>query len=125
MKTSIYINKENEKGLANTGMSRSSVINDALEMYFNAISFDCAELRKKKKYRLVVFRLPESVGILLEQLKKNYNFKAVNEFIMGLILRGLKIQTGRKKFPDRLYINLKTLNGWLSDVLEKHKRLNK
>ena len=62
MKTSVYINQGNEKKLrelvkANPKLTTSGIINEALDDYLNRYSFDTSELRCKKEYRVVIFRL--------------------------------------------------------------------
>lgn len=115
MKTSIYINKDNEQALKeltanNPKLTTSKIINEALTDYLNKYNFDTAELRCKPNYRLVVFRLHKEVIRLLVQLKKNFNAKAVNELLMFLISQEFTKQSGRKRFPDRLYIGLEYIN---------------
>lgn len=124
MKTSIYINKDNEKALkelmkGNSKLTTSGVINEALEDYFNKYNFDTAELRSKKDYRVVRLRLHKVVVRLLVALKKNFSAKVVNEFIMVLLLREFRGQTGRMKFPDRMYVGLDIINIWLNKLKKK------
>ena len=105
MKTSVYINMANEELLKNYKGSKttSAIINEALELYFNSVSFDNAEQRKKKRYKLVVFRVHEVFAKLLQKMKENFDNKAVSEFVMGTVTNVIKTQTGRKYKPDRLY----------------------
>ena len=129
MKTSVYINQDNEKKLrelvkANPKLTTSGIINEALDDYLNRYSFDTSELRCKKEYRVVVFRLHKEVVRLLVQLKKNFSAKAVNELLMTLILREFDNQSGRTKFPDRLYVGLEYINK-LIDRLSKKANLFK
>lgn len=129
MKTSVYINQGNEKKLrelvkANPKLTTSGIINEALDDYLNRYSFDTSELRCKKEYRVVVFRLRKEVVRLLVQLKKNFSAKAVNELLMTLILREFDNQSGRTKFPDRLYVGLEYINK-LIDRLSKKANLFK
>ena len=124
MKTSVYINKDNEQTLkdlikANPKLTTSKIINEALADYMNKYNFDTAELRCKPSYRLVVFRLHKEVVRLLVQLKKNFNAKAVNELIMYLVIGEFNKQTGRKKFPDRLYIGLDYINKQIQTLSQK------
>lgn len=111
MKTSIYINKENEARLRSLqqkdeGLSVSSIINEALNDYFSVEMFDCAELRKLRTWGLVKVRVPLIIIRLLKRLKDNFDVKAVCEFVAFVILENVKGQSGRRKYPDRIY------NGW-------------
>lgn len=129
MKTSVYINQDNEKKLrelvkANPKLTTSGIINEALDDYLNRYSFDTSELRCKKEYRVVVFRLHKEVVRLLVQLKKNFSAKAVNELLMTLILREFDKQSGRTKFPDRLYMPLKYINKLICQLSKKADLLN-
>lgn len=123
MKTSIYINKENEERLkallqGDKGLSASGVINDALELYFDAVKFDDANMRKRRNYGLVVFRVHKVVIRLLTALKRNFSIMAVNELVMFLILKEFQAQSGRKHFPDRIYTGIEYINK-LIKILEK------
>lgn len=129
MKTSVYINKENEERLkellkVNPKVSTSGIINEALEDYFNHYNFDTSELRCKKDYRVVILRLHKEVVRLLVQLKRNFSAKVVNELIMVLIVREFGNQSGRKKFPDRLYMPLKYINKLICQLSKKADLLN-
>ena len=111
MKTSIYINKENEERLkallqGDKGLSTSSIINEALDAYFNTETFDCAELRKLRTWGLIKVRVPLIVIRLLKRLRDNFDVKAVCEFVAFLILSEINQQKGRRKYPDRIY------SGW-------------
>lgn len=123
MKTSIYINKENEERLkallqGDKGLSTSGVINQALDAYFNAVKFDDADMRKRRNYGLVLFRVHKVIIRLLIALKRNFSIMAVNELVMFLILKEFQAQSGRKHFPDRVYIGIEYINK-LIKVLEK------
>lgn len=124
MKTSIYINKDNEHALkdllkANPKLTTSKIINEALTDYLNKYNFDTAELRCKPNYRLVVFRLHKEVIRLLVQLKKNFTAKAVNELIMHLVINEFNRQSGRKKFPDCIYVGLDYINKQIQTLSKK------
>ena len=124
MKTSVYINKENEERLkallqGDEGLSASGVINNALEDYFRKYSFDTSLLRCKKEYVPVVLRLHKVVVRLLLGLKKNFNTKAVNELVMLLLLREFQNQSGRKAFPDRAYVGLDYINKLIKTLKNK------
>ncbi len=111
MKTSIYINKENEERLkallqGDKGLNTSKIINQALNDYFNTETFDSAELRKLRTWGLVKVRVPLIIIRLLKRLKDNFDVKAVCEFVAFVILENVKGQSGRRKYPDRIY------NGW-------------
>lgn len=123
MKTSVYINKENEERLKallqwDKGLSASGVINQALDAYFNAVKFDDADMRKRRNYGLVLFRVHKVIIRLLIALKRNFSIMAVNELVMFLILKEFQAQSGRKHFPDRVYIGIEYINK-LIKVLEK------
>ena len=120
MKTSVYINKENEERLkellkVNPKVSTSGIINEALEDYFNHYNFDTSEF---------ILRLHKEVVRLLVQLKRNFSAKVVNELIMVLIVREFGNQSGRKKFPDRLYMPLKYINKLICQLSKKADLLN-
>lgn len=124
MKTSVYINEDNKEALKellrnNNKLTTSGIINNALEDYFNKYNFDTAELRSKRDYRVVRLRLHKVVVRLLVALKKNFSAKVVNELIMVLLIRELKEQTGRMKFPDRMYVGLDIINIWLNKLKKK------
>lgn len=107
MKTSIYINNENEQALkqaCSRGKSASSVINKALELYFNAEKFESSKVSNIKGFRPCVIWMHEGVIRLLKGLMSNFDVKTVSEFVMFLVVRELDGQTNRKVFPDRLYI---------------------
>ena len=108
----------------NPKLTTSGIINEALDDYLNRYSFDTSELRCKKEYRVVVFRLHKEVVRLLVQLKKNFSAKAVNELLMTLILREFDNQSGRTKFPDRLYMPLKYINKLICQLSKKADLLN-
>lgn len=111
MKTSVYINKENEERLkallqGDKGLSTSGVINRALDDYFNIEAFDSAGLRKLRSWGLIKVRVPLIVVRLLNRLRDNFDVKAVCEFVAFVILDNINRQSGRKKYPDRIY------SGW-------------
>ena len=80
-------------------------------------------MRRKKGYGLVTVRVHKIVIALLQQLKTNFKKdKVVSEFVMGVVIRELQSQSGRRFFPDRLYINLTAINSWIEKL---NNRLNK
>ena len=124
MKTSIYINKENEDRLkallhGDEGLSTSGIINNALELYFNAVKFDDANMRKRRNYGLVLFRVHKVIIRLLTALRRNFSIMAVNELVMLLIIKEFLEQSGRKRFPDRLYTGIEYLNNKLKTLEKK------
>ena len=124
MKKSIFIRKEVELLAQQQGVAlNSDTINKALELYLGTTTFDCSELRRKKGYGLVTVRVHKIVIALLQQLKTNFKKdKVVSEFVMGVVIRELQSQSGRRFFPDRLYINLTAINSWIEKL---NNRLNK
>lgn len=124
MKTSVYINKENEERLkallqGDKGLNTSKIINQALDAYFSGYNFDTSLLRSKKEYVPVTFRFHKVVVRLLFGLKKNFNNKVVNELTMSLILREFQGQSGRKKFPDRMHLGLEYINKLIKTMNNK------
>lgn len=124
MKRCLYINKENEKKLLEAvaeGVTASSVINDALEIYFNSTVYDMAEFRAKKSYKLMTVRVHEVVINCMEKLKKNCNLKAVIMFVQVCILRKVQEQSNsrRERVPDKYYMTVKDF----SNMVEKLKKL--
>lgn len=108
MKTSIYINSDNEHRLKSYkgNKTTSAIVNEALEIYFNSLNLDNSEQRKKKDYKLVVIRVHETFANLLQMMKENFNSKAVSEFIMYSVANAIKMQSGRRYKPDRLYMGI-------------------
>ena len=126
MKKSVFIRKEMELLAQQKGVAlNSDTINKALELYLSTTVFDCSELRKKKEYRLLTIRVHRIVITLLQELKANFKKdKVVSEFVMGVVIRELQSQSGRRFFPDRLYINLTLFNKWvvkLTNALNRQK----
>lgn len=119
MKTSIYINSANAEKLKSVkNKTTSSIINEALEMYFKSYNFDTSTLKCKDNYGLAVFRINKEVIRLLKGLSDNFDKKATNEFLMYLILKELENQTNRKQFPDRIYVGL----DWINDKIKRLSR---
>ena len=119
MKKTVYINSANAEKLKEVkNKTTSSIINEALEMYFNGYSFDTSTLRCKNSYGLAVFRIHKEVIRLLKGLSDNFDNKATNEFLMYLIVKELENQTNRKHFPDRVYVGL----DWINKEIEKLSR---
>ena len=119
MKKTVYINSANAEKLKEVkNKTTSSIINEALEMYFNGYSFDTSTLRCKNSYGLAVFRIHKEVIRFLKGLAENFDNKAANEFLMYLIVKELENQTNRKHFPDRVYVGL----DWINKEIEKLSR---
>ena len=121
MKTSIYINSENEKRLKamEGGATVSSVVNKALELYFtDSNTFDYEKLRNNGG-ELIKVCVPPVVAKVLRMLRDNFSVWAVCEFISILVLEEVDRQTGRKKYPDRFYKGADYLRRIIPRVREK------
>ena len=129
MKPTVYINVVNEALLNELKKHKknfclSNVVNEALEMYLSSANFDCAELRQKKDYKLVVFRFPIALINLLQKMKANYKFtRVVSNTVMKLVVQELDRQNDRKrptdKFPKAVYVETEYISKVLKRLLSK------
>lgn len=95
----IYLTKDNERRLKQSGINCSGLVNELLEAYFKG-NFDTSELSRDNNYKLVILRLHTILIRLLKGMKYNSNAKGVNEFVMYSVARSIDSQSGRRVFPD-------------------------